>query len=202
MEWRWNVHLYYQHHNLGPPHHFHNKNSIKIYIQPAYVACKGCWYRETRAKDFQKKTMDSYTNMAPTQKKEILWWVQWVKSLVIHGATNAPSTKVGLTTDKKWFFWPKQPFPPEFLQVHLWPPDSLPPKKASFKRAYHYHWLWKLSPLTSINCAECTHWTVERPFIKFPRSSSWPLLCLKIIFASNHYFLLLANVKPKYYVLI
>ena len=69
-------------------------------------------------------------------------------------------------------FWLKQPFPPEFLQVHLWPPDSLPPKKASFKRAYHYHWLWKLSPLTSINCAECTHWTVERPFIKFPRSSS------------------------------
>ena len=69
-------------------------------------------------------------------------------------------------------FWLKQPFPPEFLQVHLRPPDSLPPKKASCKRAYHYHWLWKLSPLTSINCAECTHWTVQRPFIKFPRSSS------------------------------
>ena len=102
--------------------------------------------------------------------------------------------------DKSWFnhgqkmiFWPKQPFPPEFLQVHLWPPDSLPPKRPV------------LSARTIIIDYENFH-LLRRSIVQnalteqskglLSNSPDLLLLCL-IIFATNHYFLLLATVKPR-----
>ena len=63
VEWRWNVHPYYQHHNLGPPHHCHNKNSIMIFI---LVGLLIPW---DTGEGFSEKITDSHTKMSLTQKK-------------------------------------------------------------------------------------------------------------------------------------
>ena len=51
--------------------------------------------------------------MGPTGK------ILFIMYVCIHWAANTPSTKVGVTTDKKMVFWPKQPFPREFLHVRF-----------------------------------------------------------------------------------
>ena len=150
MEWRWNVHPYYQHHNLGPPHHCHNKNSIMIFI---LVGLLIPW---DTGEGFSEKITDSHTKMALTQRKKNRYIVMgptgkilFIMYVCIHWAANTPSTKVGVTTDKKMVFWPKQPFPREFLHVRFWPPYSLSPKKASFRHTNiiddeNFH-LWRRS---------------------------------------------------------
>ena len=115
------------------------------------------------------------------------------KILVIHGATNAPSTKVGLTTDKKCFFGQNSRFPLNSCRSICDP--QIP---CRLKRPV-------LSARTIIIDYENFH-LLRRSIVQnalteqskglLSNSPDLLLLCL-IIFATNHYFLLLATVKPR-----